>query len=1463
MDTMPWLEDHVISNKIICPGTGMLVMALEAVKHMIESNAKVAVPISAFFIPEAHFLRPILIPEDPKTHIETSVSIRSRHEVNEKEVSWFETTIYAYDGSNWSECFQATLQVQYEQEMTQVDGGRERRAETERYLKMQQDATGSCDKVVDYKSFYQALRDRGMAYGPSFSILRDIRWDGQHTSLARVAHDLMMDIGGSSPVHPAPLDAVMHVSLVQMYKRGRDSTATYVPRDVYGLWLSTKNWKQCSGSIEAISKVYPTTAPGLQGSVFVCSEKNTLLLSAERVVMACVSLGDDNPQASQGPNLIYKIERRPLLSQLKGPELQRLCAPHVIPLTESEQEWSDRLETVLRHFAEDALHSLSSSKFDSSALPAHLQIFIQALSSRYGEGTKHDQEEIRQELARCVEYSPAWDLYAEAGRHLEPLIRNELDPLELLTSSEVAIHSYPLLFRKVADDRLRNFLDLASHEKPGLRILEIGAGTGGLTTSVLSILQDLEKSTGSIHFSQYTYTDISPAFFEASQTSFSHVGDRIIFRKLDIEESPETQGFELGSYDMVFAGSVLHATSLLAISMKNVHKLLKPCGHFINVEITTTNLVRALVGFGSLPGWWLSTEDWRKEGPLASEETWGRLMKETGFSGIEASWEDGEGVCLMITVATEAETPADMVFVQPAIRNQGSLLLVTDTKMANPQQLLAERLLREQGQDTRIAPLDQVHNCTWRDNDVVIVLLEVGKSFLLAISDQEFEALRILIQKTQNLLWVTLPDPSTQADTADPRLHMTLGFLRTMRYEEPTKEIVSLMAGHRALLTPDSTEAYIRKVLQLCFQDQSPSCENEFFIQDGFLTVERLVYAADQDNDRRSRIYPTLQQDQVLTQDPPAMLSVGAPGMLDTLRLAETQLPEHLDPETVEIECRAWPVSFRDVMIALDCYADTSDTGGMGWELSGVVSRVGSGVSKFQPGDRVCAATSPGMQTFVQVPVDMVFNIPDAMSFARSVAGLNPLMTAYHGLINLARLKKSDTILIHAAAGSTGQMAICVAQHGGARIFATVGFDEKKQLLMDEFGIPAEDIFYSRDTSFQRGIMRVTGGRGVDVVFNSLSGDKLKASWACIAPFGRFIEIGKADIGANTSLPMAYFAKNVTFAAVDLVHMAAGDAQGVQDLTRACMAMLFETKVGQYPKPLHLFSVKDAEKAFSFIQSGKNTGRTVITLDPDDKVSKYITRKSKWRFSNQATYLLVGGLGGIGRSIMAWMVEKGARYFIAPSRSGVKSHAATDFVAQMDQKGVRVMTSRCDASSSKQLADLLLACSDMPPIKGCINAAMALHDSLFCNMTHSQWKASIQSKVASSWNLHQILPADLDFFILLSSAASIYGAIGQCNYSAACAAQDSIACHRSSKGGKAISINLGLIRDVGAMVEHQELQVSADNIRDVKAVYERDILAIMDYYCDPLTLASKETHTQVLVGGVTPADTDTVATSSY
>jgi NADPH:quinone reductase-like Zn-dependent oxidoreductase len=226
-----------------------------------------------------------------------------------------------------------------------------------------------------------------------------------------------------------------------------------------------------------------------------------------------------------------------------------------------------------------------------------------------------------------------------------------------------------------------------------------------------------------------------------------------------------------------------------------------------------------------------------------------------------------------------------------------------------------------------------------------------------------------------------------------------------------------------------------------------------------------------------------------------------------------------------------------------------------------------------------------------------------------------PGVTANQGLINIPRLQRGETILIHSAAGSTGQFAVGLAHWLGAQVFATVGFDSKKQLLMDRWGIPEDHIFYSRDTSFAQGVMRITRGRGVDVVFNSLSGDSLEASWDCIAPYGRFIEIGKVDIAADSHLPMARFAQNVTFSAVDIYHLASSNPS----LLRQLMIKVFEIACRQdfigIPTPIHLFPVSDLEKAFRFVQSGKNSGRTIVTLEDTDVVQKLVVRRSTWQLT--------------------------------------------------------------------------------------------------------------------------------------------------------------------------------------------------------------------------------------------------------
>ncbi|GAM41182.1 hypothetical protein TCE0_041r14117 [Talaromyces pinophilus] len=1255
--------------------------------------------------------------------------------------------------------------------------------------------------------------------------------------------------------HPAVLDAAIHFPLIQISKGLSIPLDTYVPQEVYGLWMSAKAWKVPDTSVVITTTVDFSRPSALEASISVFNEEGTMLMSLERGLLASVSLNNEEKLGEEQPRLIYKMERLSLLSQLTPADLQVTCEPEPYQQSEMEKSWSDRLEAALISSAQHALYRLYSSGFDITSAPAHLQTFINVLQRNYGPNSDHRKEYLDQELAKCLEYSHSWGLYTQAGRFLEPLLRSEADPLDLLVSSEVADRSYALLFDNAADDRLFRFLKLASHENPGLRILEIGSGTGGLTGHVLSHLEQLEKRVGSMRFSRYVFTDISPAFFEAGKTKFARFGGRLEFQKLNIEKAIDTQGFALESFDLVLAGCVLHATSNIAESMGNVRKLLRQGGHFVNLEITQTNLARSLVGFGSLPGWWLSTEDWRQNGPLVSKETWDRVMKQTGFFCIEATWDDGEGGCIMITHATAESTsePSE----QLGFSNKRTLTIVVLDKFSELQQNIADRIYQWSGLGSRIITLGDVGAVEWKEDDVVLSLIELGEPLLVAPTSEVFENIRTMIKNTQNLLWVALPNPSTPPSSTgavDPRFEAALGFLRTIRYEEPSKEIVTLSCCNRVTLSEANVVRFIKEILCKCFRPQNPSRENEFVIEKNALCADRLIYDTEQEEDRLGRIFPSLQPGQTLCNAPPTILSPGSPGMLNTLRLVETEVPVQMASQMVEIECRAWPVSFRDVLIALDRYGDQNDTSGMGWELAGVVSRVGPGVSEFKPGDRVCTGEVAGMRSHVQVKENMVFKIPDGMSFARSVAALNPLMTAHHSLVNVARLKRGETILIHAAAGSTGQMAVCIAQRIGAQVYATVGFDDKKKLLMEEFGIPESHIFYSRDTSFKLGILRETAGRGVDVVLNSLSGDKLKASWSCIAPFGRFIEIGKTDIGAGSSLPMSHFAKNATFSAVDLAHLGADDSDALRDLTRTAVDLLFHTNVGQYPKPVHLFPVAESEKAFRFIQSGKNTGRTIITLDPEDTVSKFMVKRAGWRFPKSATYIIVGGLGGIGRSLIHWMFERRARYFITPTRSGIKSKAVSSFVHSLERQGAVIITTPCDASSRDELAGLLDKHRDLPPIRGCINAAMSLHDSMYFNMTHEQWQKSLRSKIDSSWNLHQLLPANLDFFILLSSVSAVYGSPGQCNYAAACSVQDAIARHRIAVGRRAVSLNLALIRDAGAMVDHDDFKLSANTIRDAKKVFCRDILAVLDRYCDPMNLERWDNDVQILVGGVSPSD---------
>lgn len=209
--------------------------------------------------------------------------------------------------------------------------------------------------------------------------------------------------------------------------------------------------------------------------------------------------------------------------------------------------------------------------------------------------------------------------------------------------------------------------------------------------------------------------------------------------------------------------------------------------------------------------------------------------------------------------------------------------------------------------------------------------------------------------------------------------------------------------------------------------------------------------------------------------------------------------------------------------------------------------------------------------------------------------------TAYFAVYKIAVVVKHDTVLIHAASGGLGQALIELCQGIGAEIFATVGNKEKKEFLMSHFGIPEDHIFFSRDDSFAKNVMRMTHGKGVNVIMNSLAGDMLRLSWECIAPFGRFIELGARDYTINSRLEMAKFARNVSFSAVNLVSLIRERPKSADAVWEAVMN-LFRQKSIRPPSPIVPFGISEVEAALRTMQTGKHMGKLVIVPRPGERV---------------------------------------------------------------------------------------------------------------------------------------------------------------------------------------------------------------------------------------------------------------------
>ncbi len=636
------------------------------------------------------------------------------------------------------------------------------------------------------------------------------------------------------------------------------------------------------------------------------------------------------------------------------------------------------------------------------------------------------------------------------------------------------------------------------------------------------------------------------------------------------------------------------------------------------------------------------------------------------------------------------------------------------------------------------------------------------------------------------------------------------GFARTLQTEQPHWHVSLVDCGD----VPPA-ELLLRELF-------APSIEPEVAFREGSRWV------------RRMREFEPASA--ATTASPPAYtLHIGQAGRTDSLRYCGRPRPAP-GPGEVEVEIAAAGLNFRDLMKVLGIYPlRDGEPPVLGDEFSGRVARVGRGVRKLLPGDRVMGFAPAGgaFGSHLVLAADVVWKCPPNLGFAEAASIPVVFGTAYHALHTLARLRRGETVLIHAAAGGVGLAAVQLAQALGAVVLATAGSEEKREFLR---GLGVALVMDSRTLDFADEALRFTGGRGVDVVLNSLAGAFQQKSLEVCAPHGRFVEIGKRDLFENRPLPLGAFQRSLSFFAFDLAAVIAARGPDAMALKRFLSEGFVRGKLR--PISTTCFPAREAIAAFRMMQGAQHVGKIVIEFD---SASIPEVPAEFWPEPG-GTYLITGGLSGFGLATARWLVERGARHLALLSRRGTPSVQDAPAIEAMRAGGVSITMLVADVADSNSLAAALQRLtSTAPPMQGVFHAAMVLHDATVAAMTSGELAAVLAPKIAGAWNLHeQTLALPLDCFVLFSSISSLLGSPGQANYAAANAFLDALAHFRRTQGLPALSINWGQIAGVGVVAERPEIGRYLESI-GVRAIPAVDALAAL-----PRLIASAEAQAGVM-----------------
>ena len=1456
---LPYLEDHKVQGSVVFPAAGYIEMGLAAATEFLGEGPCV--------IENFEIQKPLVLTDTSVPTVQVTVA---------PEDGSFSIYSRTQDGQQaWTTHVTGQLRKQQPPSLSKkiaLDEIRER-----------------CDRELSQVGFYREAALRGLQYGPTFQgIERVFSGEGEAIGQLRVPDSLTIEFPNYK-LHPAILDACVQVifGVLSAQETDKDRSA-YLPVSIEQFRYYARPSLQLYCHVRLIKR----GSNYLNVDCSILDDNGNLVAEIRGFRLQAINFSaktdDLNNQLYELKWQLKPLQKRELLNRQNAEYL-----PSVLQLAEFLQPEAQRLSTQLnrpRYYQKErplvdalgsayivaALRQLGCSfqlgeRFSGAVLrekmgvlPQYEGLLNRLLAMLEDDGIlknvesqwevcrtpdTEDPEELWRKLA--VEY-PIYHaelmLLGRCGRRLAGVLTGGVEPLPIIfsdTSIGTAEHLYESgpssrVYNTTLQVGISKIVESLPEEKT-LRILEIGAGTGGTTSHLLSKLP--------MNRTEYVFTDVSDIFLTKAEQKYRNY-PFVRYQILNIEGDPIEQGFEENSFDLIIASNVIHATRDVRKTLKNVQRLLASKGMFALLEITNPLSRTLFLIFGLLKGFWLFQDlDLRSSHPLLSEQKWMDVLKEVGFTEVAAVSDRHETVepeqSVILAQAPQIQKEAELVepSVLPTKSNWlifadgggGARQLDEQLKPCSDSEALllsADRtILITRGEEYKRIDRDRF-TINPRQSQDMQQLLEALKSEELAFKGivhmwsldasseettsasieaaQELGCLSVihLVQELTKIEWSTTPRlwlVTSGAQALKPTENsMSIaqtplcGLGKVIFGEHP--ELRCTMVDLSVPLSQNGLTNYHSQEIQSLVEELlAEDTEDEILLRGGSRYVNRIV---------RTAMESTAQTSQrAATEAESFRLEIVTPGVLDNviLRAIPRQKPNFGE---VEIQIHATGVNFRDVMQAMGLLSGEALEMGyaagvsLGLECAGTIVAVGEGVTDFQVGDEVMAVGRNCFAAYMTASTQLVLLKPAHISFEEAATIPTTFLTAYYALHYLARIRKGERVLIHGAAGGVGLAAIQIVQQAGGEVFATAGSPEKREFLKS-LGI--QHVMDSRSLAFADEVMEITNGEGVHIVLNSLAGEAIPKSLGVLKRFGRFLEIGKRDFLENSKLGLRPFLRNLSFYGIDLDQLMLDDMPLIESLFHELMDYF---KQGLFhPLPHRVFSVSHIANAFRYMQQSRQIGKIIVSIHGQDAPVRPPVAEQSLKFRNDGTYLITGGLGGFGLATAQWLVEHGARHLVLVGRRGAASPEAQLAVDAMEQAGAKVMVAKVDVTQEQQVAELLLKVrQSLPPLRGVFHTAMVLEDSIVLQLNEQLLKKVMNPKVLGAWNLHaQTLDAPLDFFVLYSSITSLFGNPGQGNYVAANAFLDAMAHYRRAMGRPALTINWGALAEVGYVAERAEL----------------------------------------------------------